>query len=136
MADGIILVTSLFALVSTSTSLLVTASKFTTNVRNAPTKHKRLLAEIHVLRDVVDECHEVLGRVKAPQHVRESLISCFDMGKEVAELLYKARGGAPISFDTLPLKEAVRLVLRDDELTKAAAVFRERVVLLRDMCSE
>ncbi|KAL8742249.1 MAG: hypothetical protein Q9190_005240 [Brigantiaea leucoxantha] len=127
-------VISALALISTSATLTVTLSKFVTSVRSAPAKFRRLVTEILVLQDVVDECHEVLGRVEAPRHVRESLISCFETGQEVEKLARSASKN--MNADRRPLIEAVKLVLRDDELTRAAAVFRERVVLLRDMCSE
>ena len=134
MANTLITVTTILALLSTSATLSVTSRKFYTNVRGAHEKYIRLWTEILVLRDVVDECHGVLDRVEAPQHVRESLISCFEMGEKVAKLAHEASEG--IDSGRSRIMVAIQLVTRDDELTKTAAIFRERVVLLRDMCSE
>ena len=134
MADGLVVATTLLALISTTATLSVTLSKLVTNVRGAVDKFERLMIEIVVLRDVVYECHEILDRVEAPRHVRESLISCFELGREVEQQAHNASEG--INSGRHHLKVAIRLVLHDDKLTKAAAVFRERVVLLRDMCSE
>ena len=134
MADPLTTVIVALALISTSTSLAVTISKFIAGVRNAPKKYRRLWTEVLVLREIVDECHQILDRVKVPKHVWESLISCFEMGQEVEDLLHKAQGH--IDPDRQRIMVAIRLVLRGDELTKAATIFRERVVLLRDICSE
>ena len=134
MADGLIAVTTIFAFLSTSATLAVTVSKFVRDVRSAPGKFKRLFTEIVVLRDVVDECYGILDRSDAPRHVRDSLISCFESGKEVEALAHQFDKG--ITSGGSQLRASVKLVLKDDELTKTAAVFRERVVLLRDMCSE
>lgn len=93
MASTLIVTTSVLALISTTAILTVTLSKFRTGVKNAPKKYKRLWTEILVLQNVVYECHEILDQVEAPQHVRESLISCFEAGEEVERLAQSASQG-------------------------------------------
>ena len=124
----------ILALVSTSATLTTTISQYITRLRGAKEKFKRLQTEILVLQDVVYECHQALDVAEAPPHVRESLISCFDEGQEVVALAERASRG--MGDRKQSLWTVFRLIHNDDELTKTAAIFRERVALLRDMCSE
>ena len=134
MADTLIAATSILALLSTSTTLIVTLSKFAKHVREAPDKYTRLVTEMEILRDVIDECHEVVHDTQAPRHVREVLISCFDMGEKFRSMLHAFREDKHSRFPRTLM--AIRLVLHDEELTNTAVTFREKAVLLRDICSE
>lgn len=114
MAESLIVTTSVLALISTSASLGVTLSKLYRNVRGAPEKLQRLFREIAVLRDVVDECHEVLDRSEAPRYVRESMISCFELGEEVVRVAQIVSRGVE-GNGRQKYMAAIRLALRDDE---------------------
>ena len=103
-----------------------------------------LQQEISVLRGVVDECYRTVsdGPVEVPPHVKDLLIACFDHGREIDQLAMQAENAAGLfSASTAmrissKLKTALFILSREKELSTATAIFRDRVGLLRDACSE
>ena len=97
------------------------------------------------MRGVVDECYRTIdeGPIDAPLHVRDLLLAAFEQGMEVEELAVKAwdavSGAQTTSFSTRIFSRAKSMyfIIRSERaLTSAVAVFRDKVGLLRDACSE
>lgn len=106
-----------------------------------PHRIELLLNEVMALRGVVDECHETIigGPVQAPPHVKELLITCFEQGKEVEKGIEKAAESIRnLSSTMLSRLKMVFFILSSQgkELDSSVAVFRDKVGILRDACSE
>lgn len=141
MEAVLVVTTSILALVSTSGALTTSLLSLKGDLTRAPAAHYSLLREVAVLRDIVDECtHTLDGLSQVPVHIRQTLISCFEAGEKVHALLemrkfVPPRVGAADFPGWLP---AFKLYTysRKKDLAGEVSQFRERVYLLRDMCSE
>ncbi|KAL1875248.1 hypothetical protein Daus18300_003319 [Diaporthe australafricana] len=106
-----------------------------------PHRIRILLNEISALRGVVDECYETVndGPVQAPPHVKELLITCFEQGKEVEAFIERAaESRQQLSSTMLSRLKMMSFILSSQgkQLDSSVAVFRDKVVILRDACSE
>ncbi|KAH6990123.1 hypothetical protein EDB80DRAFT_165068 [Ilyonectria destructans] len=141
MESTLVVTTSILALASTSGALTTSLLSLKRDLTRAPAAHYSLLREVAVLRDIVDECtHTLDGLSQVPVHIRQTLISCFEAGEKVHILLemrkfVSPRVGAADFPGWLP---AFKLYTysREKDLAGEVSQFRERVYLLRDMCSE
>lgn len=100
-----------------------------------------LQQEVSALRGVVDECYETVtgGPVQAPPHVKELLIACFEQGREVETVIERAaESRRNLSSTVLSRLKMLFFILSSQgkELDSSVAVFRDKVGILRDACSE
>lgn len=139
---------STILLVSTVVSLVTVTIGFLHNVGNAYRSsalslHRTELLQIEVstLRGVVDECYETItgGPVQAPPHVQELMIACFEQGKEVEEFIVRAAEPRPDPSSVILSRLKVMLFIlssQGKQLDSSVAVFRDKVGMLRDACSD
>lgn len=111
------------------------------DITRAPAAHDLLLRDVAFLRDIVDECtHTLDGLSQVPVHIRQTLISCFEAGEKVHALLKMRKLVPPRVGDEIFPRwvHAFKLYTysRKKDLAGEVNQFRERVHLLRDMCSE
>ena len=125
------LATSLFSIVSCSYTVVLLTREWKRRV--AFTKelsgiHQR---EIDVLRGVVRECKEIAkSATNLPNSIIESFNNCASREKSLSNILALEQG-APSTFTS-----TLRLSLRKKDLKRRYGMFRESVLLLRDLCLE
>jgi hypothetical protein len=110
-----------------------------------PRKIELLRHEVGAMRGVVDECYRTIdeGPIEAPPHVRDLLVATFEQGMEVEELAVKASDAVSGAQSTSKTRivfsraKSMYFIIRSERaLTSAVAIFRDKVGLLRDACSE
>lgn len=135
--DPLIVTTSVLALVSTTASVVTNAFSLRGNVSRADRIFESLENEVAILREVVEECYNTLEDIsESPLHVRRTLISCFEAGQEVESVMHESP--RPTARGSLGVIQQWRLYQfsKDRDLNGMVSTFRQRVYLLRDMCSE
>ena len=87
--------------------------------------------EIEVLRSVVRECQEIASSAtNVPESIEESFKNCASREKSLSDTL------APEQEVTSNFTKTVRLSLLKKDVKRRYAMFRESVLLLRDLCLE
>jgi hypothetical protein len=148
MADPVstvLIVSTAVSLLSATLGVVNTGTEAYRSSTLFPNRMNRLLQEVSALRGVVDECYETVsgGLVQAPPHVKELLIACFDQGKEIEQVLERAEESRRnFSSTTLSrLKMLLKMLSfilssQGKQLDSSVTVFRDKVGMLRDACSE
>lgn len=144
MADtvsAVLLVSTAVSVLSATLGLVRSGTEAYRSSALFPHRIELLLNEVSALRGLVDECYETVndGPVEAPPHVRELLITCFEQGKEVEYVIERAGDSRRrLSSTMLSRLKMVFFILssKGKQLDSSVAVFRDKVVILRDACSE
>lgn len=99
--------------------------EFTKELSNV---HQR---EIEVLQRVIQECWEIANSAThIPSSIKESFENCASRQKNLLNILEPEQGASSTFAETL------RLSLLKKDLKRRYGMFRESVLLLRDLCSE
>lgn len=139
--DSILFGSSILAILSTGGALITSLLSLKRDLNRAPAAHRSLRREVAVLQEIVDECaHTLDGLSQVPVHIRETLISSFEAGQKVHALLEMRRFESPrvdfAHFYGWYLAFKLYTFSWEQDLAGEVSQFRERVYLLRDMCSE
>ncbi len=109
-----------------------------------PWKLRLLQKEIVVMRGVVDECYQTIsdGPIESPRHVKELLYTTHKQGEEVEGRVVKMiHADRDLGWGILGrIVSIIRMMLlglgQEKEADSEVAIFRDKVGLLRDACSE
>ena len=127
--------TSLFSIVSRTYPITLLTREWKRRVEYAKELSNVHQREIEVLQRVIEECWEVAScATQLPSSIRESFENCASREKNLLNILQHEQG-APSSF-TSNFKATLRLSLQKKDLKRHYGMFRESVLLLRDLCSE
>lgn len=139
--SAILLASTVFSLATSSLGFFNSASDLYRGSVIFPRKIKLLKHELEALQGVVEECYRTVhGVVEAPPHVKDLLYTTYGQGEEIDEL---AREAVEVVDRTAGLGrvmsriKTVSFIVRSEKrLSSEIAVFRDKVGLLRDACSE
>jgi hypothetical protein len=87
--------------------------------------------EIEVLQTVIQECREIaISATQVPSSINEAFGTCASREKNLLQILMHMNGASSTVTKTL------RLSVQKKDLQRHYSMFRESVLLLRDLCSE
>ena len=122
---------SLFAMVSCAYTVFLLTREWRRRVeftKDLCDVHQR---DIEVLQRVIQECCEIAGSAtQVSSSIEESFRNCAMREKNLLDILEPRQGTSS------RLSEIVRLSLLKKDLKRRYGMFRESVLLLRDLCSE
>ena len=125
------LATSFISIVSCSYTIVLLTREWRRRIgftKELGTIHKR---EIEVLRRVVRECEDIANSAThVPKSIIESFENCASREKSLSYTLAHEQGASSTFTKTL------RLSLQKKDLKRRYGMFRESVLLLRDLCLE
>lgn len=138
----VVLISTVFLLVSTSFSLSTALGILWRQLFEFPHKIHLFRDELKVIRSVVDECSQTIEErpIESPPHIKGLLIAAHEQVKEAEELVTKVMPAVTASKrleSSIPLVMSMSLLFRTEkDLTSAVTMLRDKFALLRDACSE